>query len=106
MATTEELAAMQSYGVTPARDMQRLQREANEAAESRFVRSSLASMTFETAVGDANEALSGLMADLSGTTERHSLRDMLMHEDRMRGLGILFIALALVGLVVDYIMVP
>lgn len=95
---------MRSYGITPAADLMRVQQQANEAAERQYRRSSLASLTFETAVSDAREALVGLTADLAGTTERQSLKDMLMYEDRMRGLGILFIALALAGLVVDFVM--
>lgn len=95
---------MRSYGITPATDLMRVQQEANAAAERQYTRSSLGSMTFDTAVADAHEALVGLIADLAGTTERHSLRDIMFHKDRMRGLGILLIALAILGLVVDFVM--
>ena len=91
-----------SYGITPARDIMRLQREHEEARERRTRPDG--GLTYETAVADAHEALVGLSADLSGTTERTSLASMLLHENRMRGLGILCIMLALVGLVADYIL--
>lgn len=100
------LDAMLAYGITPSRDLVALQARANDDAARRASRSGVSAMTYETAVADAHEALTGLAADLAGTTPRKSLKDMLTHKDRLRGLGILLIALALVGLVVDYIMNP
>ena len=93
-----------SYGLTPSKTIMDMQKEANAEAVRSYKTSSLSNITYATAVDDAQDALVGLMADLSGTTERHSLKDMLMHKDRMRGLGFLLIALALVGLVADYMM--
>ena len=97
------LQKVQSYGLASSQDLITLQQEANDAA-ARTRQQSLKDLTYATAVADAHEALVGLTADLSGTTERHSLKDMLLHENRMRGLGILLVVLALVGLCVDYIM--
>ena len=99
-----ETNALLSYGLTPSRDIARLQREANERAEAAYARSSLRRLSYEEAVEDAREALVGLAADLTGATERHSLVDMVLHGDRLRGLGILLIGLALVGLFVDSVL--
>lgn len=106
MDTQVRLNAMESYGLASAEDLTRFQDEANDAIARSAERSALSALTYETAMADAHEALVGLAADLAGTTDRTSLWDMLTHQDRMRGLGVLLMALALVGLVVDYIMMP
>lgn len=100
----EALESMASYGITPSRDLARLQAEANREGQARYRQSSLGALTWDTAVADAHDALVGLTADLSGTTERHSLKEMLSHGDRLRGLGVLLIGVALVGLFADYVM--
>lgn len=83
-----------------------LQRQANTQAEAAYTRSSLQSLSYEQAVGDAHDALVGIMHDLSGASDRTSLWDILTYKDRMRGLGFLLVALAMVGLVADYVLHP
>ena len=97
---------MVSYGITPAGDLMALQQQVNTEATQRHKRSTLADLSYETALGDAHDALTGLAEDLAGNTPRKGLKEMLTHNDRLRGLGVLLIALALVGLIVDYIMYP
>lgn len=102
----QDIDAMLSYGVTPPSVLMQLQERANARAQAQRKRSEVASLTYEEALADAHEALVGITEDLSGATERKGLKDMLTHNNRLRGLGILLIVLALVGLVVDYIMAP
>lgn len=104
--TDRELSQMASFGITPPDKLVKWQAEANAEAAERYKQSSLAGLTYQSAVQDAHEALTGITADLLGTTSRKSVKDMVTHNDRLRGLGILLIVLALVGLVVDYIMYP
>ena len=95
-----------NYGLTSSDKIAEMQRLANERADAVVRTSSVASMTYTTAVRDAYDALVGITADLAGNTSRKSLGDILGHGDRLRGLGVLCIALALVGAVVDYLMHP
>lgn len=95
-----------SYGLTSSADLMKLQEKANTEARKAHERSGLSSLTYDTAFADAHEALVGLTEDLSGATDRRSLKEMLVYQDRLRGLGVLLIALALVGLFVDYVMAP
>ena len=113
MTTTETTAAakpeefidrLRDFGITPSSEVIRLQEEANRARDERRRTSSLATLTYDTAMADAREALVGLAADLTGTTERTSLKAMLTHGNRMRGLGVLLITLATAGLFIDYVM--
>jgi hypothetical protein len=99
-----DFKALHTFGIATAQDIMRLQADANARSESQVRSSSLAELTFDEAVGDAHEALTGLVDDVSGTTDRRSLRDMLLFENRLRGLGVLLIGLALVGILVDLIM--
>lgn len=95
-----------SYGIVSSADLVALQEKANTDARKSEERAGLSALTYDTAFDDAHEALVGLTQDLAGATERRSLKEMLVHKDRLRGLGILLIALALVGLFVDYVMAP
>lgn len=101
-----QLDAMARFGITPTDTLIELSKQANERVATSNARSSLASLTYETAIEEAHEALVGLAADLAGNTPRKSLRDMFTHGDRLRGLGLLLIMVAFVGLLVDYIMNP
>lgn len=94
---------MAGYGMTSPPDMLKLQAGANEEIASRRRASSLDAMTFRDAVVDAHTALVGVMGDLTQGSERRSLKEIFVHENRLRGLGFLCIALSLVGLFADYI---
>lgn len=95
-----------NYGLTSPDTIAEMQRRANEKSDADVRRSSVAAMTYQSAVRDAYEALVGITADLAGNTPRKSIGDILGHGDRLRGVGVLLIALALVGAVVDYLMHP
>jgi hypothetical protein len=101
-----DVEAMLSFGLAPSEQIAEAQARVNEREERVVRHSSLASLTFDTAVLEAREALVGLLADLSGSTARKGLADMLTHGNRLRGLGILLVALAVIGLFVDYVMYP
>lgn len=93
-----------AYGLTSAETIAEMQKLANDEADAVVKRASVGSMTYETAVKDAYDALVGITADLVGNTPRKSLGDILGHGDRLRGLGVLCIAMAVVGAMVDYIL--
>ena len=61
----------------------------------------MSSLTLATAVEDAREAVVGCIADLYGNTPRTSLAQIFLYRDRLRGLGVLLIAVSLVGLFVE-----
>jgi hypothetical protein len=94
------------YGLVSPQVLAAFQDLANAQARLEYQRSGLAGLSFETAVADAKEALTGIVADLQGTTRRRSLTDIVTHGDRLRGLGILCLFLALAGLLIDYFMFP
>lgn len=91
------------YGMVAPSDMMRLQRAANADIDTRKRESSLDSLTFQGAVVDAHSALVGIMSDLTTGSDRKSLKDIFVYENRLRGLGFLLIGLGLCGMVADLV---
>lgn len=86
-------------GLTSAVDIARRQAEADRVADAAARRSSMEGLTLRTALEDAREVLFGMPADLWGG-DAVALSDLLLKRDRLRGLGVLLVALALVALAV------
>ena len=91
------------FGITPPDTIMALQNDANAASAQRVRDSSLAAFTYTQALDDASEALTGIVADVYGNTSRTTLKDIFVYKNRLRGLGILLVALALAGLLIDAI---
>jgi hypothetical protein len=53
---------------------------------------------------DAQEAVIGITSDLLGQSERKSLGDILTHGNRLRGLGVALIVLALLGMIFSWLL--
>lgn len=100
----DEVDARASVGITKSSDMKALQERADAEAERVVEQSRVSSMTLNDSIAEAHEALVGIVADVLGNTPRKSLRDILSYGNRMRGLGVLCIAMALMGIIVDFIM--
>lgn len=94
---------MADFGMVSPSNMLALQNAANKDIEERRRASSIDAMTFRDAVVDAHDALVGVMGDLTQGSDRRSLKEIFVYENRLRGLGFLLIALSLVGLFADYI---
>lgn len=72
--------------------------EAERRQESaRVHRSSVWGMSWMTALEDVREAVTGIFGDMYGSGTRKSVQDIMMHGDRLRGLGIVLIIIALTG---------
>lgn len=87
----------------PSSDLLQMQEAERRRENARVLRSSVWGLSWETAVEDARDAVTGIVGDLYGTTksERRSLRSVLGESDRLRGLGIVLIVLALAGCAVQ-----
>lgn len=78
---------------------------ANRAEDARVRRASVQGLLspdgWDLALRDTQEAVTGILGDMHGTTPgRTSVRDILMHENRLRGLGIALLVAALAGCLV------
>lgn len=103
--TEADVQSMLAFGITPSEHILAAQRHINDERRRAVDLSRVSSLTYGGAVSEAHEALTGLLADMTGTTPRKGLKEMVTHENRLRGLGVLLITLAMVGLVVDYILI-
>lgn len=92
--------APQYAGLTSAEDLAARQDGANREAEARARRSSMAGLTLRTALEDVREAVVGVPADVYGQSGPLSLAALLAKNDRLRGLGLLLLLLALLSLAV------
>jgi hypothetical protein len=98
---------IESIGGTPltplvrADEMLALQKMADKYREAGARRSSLAGLSVSTAVADARDALLGIPEDLLGNTPRKSLWDSFTYGDRLRGVGVLMVAISASGLLVE-----
>lgn len=84
-------------GLTSAVDIASRQDMANRQADAALRRSSMEGLTLRIALQDAREALVGVPVDLYAGS---SLADALLKNDRLRGLGVLAVAVGLLTLVV------
>lgn len=87
-------------GLATSEDIKTYQDAANAKAEA----DSKIVTDWKDLLADVQEALLGIPADIMGQTERRSLRDILMHENRLRGLGVLLVTLAIMGAVVGWLL--
>lgn len=104
MKDTAQVSQVMSTGLASSESLMQLQQQADSAVNASVKRSQVSGLTFEIAVSDARDALMGITTDLAGNTSRRSLVDIVTYKDRLRGLGVIMIALAVSGVVVDYIM--
>lgn len=93
--------AAQGVMLTTPSQLVDLQAQANATLDQRRAKSRVAATTFSTAVQDAAEALVGIPSDLLGHSERRSLAAIFAHEDRLRGLGVLLMAVGAAGLLIQ-----
>ena len=81
-------------GLTTAKQVAARQALQNRRIDARRTRSSLAGLTLRTAWEDIREVAVGIPADLYGASGPLSLWDLAVKRDRLRGLGLLLIAVA------------
>lgn len=106
-ASTMRIGGIGGTPLTPlvrADEMIALQKMANRYRESNARRSSLAGLTVGTAVADARDALLGIPEDLLGNTPRKSLWESFTHGDRLRGVGVLMVAISASGLIIEAVL--
>lgn len=88
-----------TYVLEPT-DVKRLQDAENARAAEARTEALAWNLTPRQMYEDAQDAFVGILGDLMGQSERTSVKDIVTHGNRLRGLGILLVALALVGLIV------
>lgn len=88
----------QYAGLTSAVDIASRQRLANVAEDRKLARSSMRGLTIRTALQDIREVLVGIPQDLrAGRTM--GLADLLLKNDRLRGVGLIMMLVGLAALV-------
>ena len=82
---------------TPA-DVAKLQNQANKLAEERYKDVTWRGLTLRNAVRDMYEAISGIPADIYQNNMPVSVKQLFTKDNRLRGLGLLFILFAMASI--------
>lgn len=96
-ARTEPGALPQYAGLTSAQDLAARQEAADRQRESVAQRSSMAGLTLRTALQDLREVVVGIPTDLFGGSGTLPLGEVVVKNDRLRGLGLLLLVTAVLA---------
>ena len=92
------VASLELNNLSTPENVQKLQSQANELAEKRYKESTWRGLTLRLAVSDMSEALTGIFADIYKNKGNIGAKQLFTKNNRMRGLGLLFILISVVSL--------
>jgi hypothetical protein len=79
-------------------NVKKLQDQVNALAEKRYKDSTWKGLTLRLAVSDMSEALTGIPADIYKNNGKVGVKELLTKNNRMRGLGLLFVLISVVSI--------
>jgi hypothetical protein len=79
-------------------DVKKLQDQVNVLAEKRYKESTWKGLTLRLAVSDMAEAITGIPSDIYKNNGKVSAKELFTKNNRMRGLGLLFILISVVSI--------
>ena len=79
-------------------NVKKLQDQVNELAEKRYKESTWRGLTLRLAVSDMAEAITGIPADIYKNNGKVGVKELLTKNNRMRGLGLLFVLISIVSI--------
>jgi len=94
----ENVAGLQLNNLALPGDVAKLQNQANRLADERYKDATWKGLTLRNAVRDMYEAISGIPADIYQNNGRIGLKKLLTKDNRLRGLGLLFILFAIASI--------
>jgi hypothetical protein len=94
----ENVAGLQLNNLALPGDVAKLQNQANRLADERYKDAMWKGLTLRNAVRDMYEAISGIPADIYQNNGRIGLKKLLTKDNRLRGLGLLFILFAMASI--------
>lgn len=80
-------------------DIDKLQNQANDIAKNRYTESTWQGLTLRNAVSDVAEAMTGIISDVYKNNGNVSIVEILTKNNRIRGMGLIFIMIAIASLV-------
>ena len=92
------VAGLQLNNLALPADVAKLQNQANRLADERYKDATWKGLTLRNAVRDMYEAISGIPADIYQNNGRIGLKKLLTKDNRLRGLGLLFILFAIASI--------
>lgn len=91
------VASFDLNNLATSEDIAKLQDDANKYVDKRYKESTWRGLTLRLAVKDVYEALTGIPEDIYQNSGKVSLKELVAKNNRLRGLGILFVLFAIVS---------
>lgn len=89
-----------SEGLVPSADIISMQNEKNREMSENYESSKLQNITLDAAIKDMGDATKGILDDLLGSGESLGLWDIVSKDNRLRGLGMIFMLTSSVVLLI------
>jgi len=91
----DNVGSFELNNLATAKDIATLQKKVNDNAKKMYEQATVRGLTLRNGVQDMYEALTGIPADLYKNDMNVSVKTLLTKNNRLRGLGLLFILFAL-----------
>jgi hypothetical protein len=89
------VGSIQLNNLATAKDVTTLQNKVNRDAQKMYQQATVEGLTLRNGVQDMREAIVGIWADLYQNNMNVSVKDLFTKNNRLRGLGILFVLISL-----------
>lgn len=91
----ENVANLEINNLATPANVKKLQDQANDLAKKLYKESTWRGLTLRNAVSDMSEAITGIFSDIYKNSGKVSVGDIFMKNNRLRGIGLIFILVAL-----------
>lgn len=88
------MSTVLSDGLVPSADIIASQKDKNKKMQEDYEASKLQNITLETAIKDMGDATKGILDDILGGSDDLGLWEIIKKDNRLRGLGMIFIVLS------------
>jgi hypothetical protein len=89
------VGSIQLNNLATAKDVATLQNKVNRDAQKMYQQATVGGLTLRNGVQDMREAIVGIWADLYQNNMNVSVKDLFTKNNRLRGLGLLFVLISL-----------
>lgn len=92
------VGSLELNNLSTPENVKKLQDQVNKLAEKRYMESTWRGLTLRMAVSDMSEAITGIPSDIYKNNGKVSAKELFTKNNRMRGLGLLFILISVVSI--------
>jgi len=94
----DNVGSLELNNLATSEDVAKLQDQMNKLAEEDYKKSTVKGLTLRIAVQDMFEALTGIPSDIYSNSGQISLKELLVKNNRLRGIGLIIFLIAVVSM--------